>query len=52
MAGKELVTGPSAAFCWEGVRKNRACFDMFYDCTFSRAYSVVLESILFIIAIV
>jgi len=27
------------------IRKNRACLDTFYDRTFSRAYSVVLEII-------
>jgi len=51
MAGKGPVTGPSAVFRWEGVRKNRACLDTFYDdCTFPRACSDVLEGILLIIA--
>jgi len=52
MAGKGPVTGPSVVFRWEGVRKHRACLDVFYDCTFSCAYSADLEDILFTKAIV
>jgi len=36
-------TGTSVIFRWEGVRKNCACLDAFYDRIFSRAYSAVLE---------
>jgi len=52
MAGKGPVTGSSVVFRWEGVRKHRACLDMFYDRTFSRAYSADLKGILFTLAIV